>query len=57
MQLLRCYTSSMAGMYHTAEAFATGMRSLRTRLPDTWMAKGTEYVNLPNLYIRWATVT
>lgn len=49
-----CYflCCSMGGMVHTAEAFATGMRNLRTRVPDQWMAKGNEWVNLPTLYIR-----
>lgn len=41
-------------MFHTAEAFATGMRDLRSRLPDTWMAGGTEWVSLPLLHIRCA---
>jgi hypothetical protein len=43
----------MAGMLHTAESFATGMRNLRDRLPSAWMAKGNEWANLPTLYIRW----
>jgi hypothetical protein len=42
----------MAGMLHTAESFATGMRNLRDRLPSAWMAKGNEWANLPTLYIR-----
>jgi hypothetical protein len=45
----------MAGMLHTAESFATGMRNLHERLPSTWMAKGNEWANLPTLYIRWGS--
>ncbi|KAF8055909.1 hypothetical protein HT031_006548 [Scenedesmus sp. PABB004] len=47
------YAASMAGMFHTAEAFARGVRTLRTRVPDTWMAAGSEWVSLPTLYIRY----
>lgn len=43
---------SMAGMFHTASRFATGMRSLRERVPDTWMAKGNEWTSLPLVLIR-----
>lgn len=43
---------SMSGMYYTAEAYSTGMRDLRLRLPDDWMARGNEWVNLPIVYIR-----
>jgi hypothetical protein len=47
-----CLCRSMAGMAHTAEAYAKGMRSLRNRMPDTWIARGSEWVSLPLLYIR-----
>lgn len=43
---------SMAGQHHTAEAYATGVRNLRERLPDMWMAKGDEWVSLPLLWAR-----
>eukprot|EP00879_Flechtneria_rotunda_P024619 GHRR01026117.1.p1 GENE.GHRR01026117.1~~GHRR01026117.1.p1 ORF type:complete len:671 (+),score=198.53 GHRR01026117.1:633-2645(+) len=47
------YAASMAGMYHTAQAYATGMRTLRGRVPDNYMAKGSEWVSVPMLYIRY----
>ncbi|WIA40430.1 hypothetical protein OEZ86_013787 [Tetradesmus obliquus] len=50
---LLVYAASMAGMLHTAESFATGMRNLRERLPSTWMAQGNEWVALPALHIRY----
>jgi hypothetical protein len=43
---------SMAGMYHTASRYAIGMRNLRDRVPDTWMAKGNEWASHPLVLIR-----
>lgn len=42
----------MGGMLHTAAGFSRGMRNLRERLPDTWVAKGNEWVSLPTVFIR-----
>ena len=42
----------MAGMFHTAMRYARGMRNLRDRVPDTFMAKGNEWVSLPLVLIR-----
>jgi hypothetical protein len=39
--------ASMAGQLHTAEAFARGMRTLRERVSDKWMAPGFEWASLP----------
>ncbi|KAF6261103.1 hypothetical protein COO60DRAFT_1699955 [Scenedesmus sp. NREL 46B-D3] len=50
---LLVYAASMAGMLHTAESFATGMRNLRDRLPSAWMAEGNEWASLPSLLIRY----
>ena len=43
---------SMAGMLHTAEAFARGARSLRERVSGRWIAPGREWVGLPLLLAR-----
>lgn len=43
---------SMAGMYHTAARYAKGVRTLRDRVPDTWVAKGSEWVSSPLLMMR-----
>lgn len=42
----------MAGRLHTAEAYALGVRSLRTRVSDRWMALGSEWTSLPLLLAR-----
>lgn len=42
----------MAGMLHTAEAYSRGIRSLRERVADTWMARGSEWTSLPLLLAR-----
>lgn len=47
--LLSC---SMAGMVHTAEAYATGMRDLRKRVPDASLSNGNEWTSLPLLWAR-----
>jgi hypothetical protein len=42
----------MTGMFHTAAAHAQGMRTLRARVPDASLARGTEWVSLPLLQLR-----
>ncbi|GBF99344.1 hypothetical protein Rsub_11756 [Raphidocelis subcapitata] len=47
------YAASMGGMRHTAEAFARGMRVLRERVSDRWMAEGSEWTSLPLVLARY----
>lgn len=42
----------MAGMYQTALRYAVGVRDLRERVPDTWVARGSEWVSLQLLMLR-----
>lgn len=42
----------MGGKMHTAESYARGVRSLRERVSDKWMAKGSEWTSLPLLLAR-----
>lgn len=47
------YAASMAGMMHTAEAHSRGVRTLRDRVVDKWMAKGSEWTSLPLVLARY----
>lgn len=42
----------MAGMYQTARRYAVGVRNLRERVPDMWVARGNEWVSLQLLMMR-----
>jgi hypothetical protein len=50
--LFACLRLSMAGMYQTALRYAVGVRNLRERVPDTWVARGNEWVSLQLLMTR-----
>ncbi|KAI8463443.1 MAG: hypothetical protein J3K34DRAFT_526977 [Monoraphidium minutum] len=50
---LLVYAASMAGQLHTAEAYARGVRDIRERVGDRWMASGSEWVSLPLVLARY----